>query len=303
MSTELDTSIPLKQQNDINLQPQPQQIFVQQSPQPQQIYVQQSPQPQTQQIYVQQSPQPQQVYVQQSPQPQQVYVQQIPQSNQMQLSQIQDKRTSINTKPQTQELKAIYVPQQQYNQVNLGANPQQPTIQIPQQNNLMFQNQINQMPLIGQEQQQVTIEESLTFSIKWNCAVIIKFLVDLFIFSTLLSYQYGLIDFILKYSLIVIVYEEILQCFHIIMCAVFIWANLGCGYSYKNSITFKRFHYVMFGLSVYETIKFFIMIGCDFEYQKYEYLFEYYYRGLFTLIVWQKIIATILLGISICYKK
>ena len=245
-------------------------------PQPQQVYVQQ-PAQQPQQIYVQQSPKPQQVYVQQPAQPQQVYVQQPIQSNQMQLLQVQDIRSS---------------PQQQ-----------QPTIQIPQQNNLMFQNQINQMPLIGLDQQPATIEESLTFSIKWNCSVIIKFLLDFLIFDNLLTYQYGLINFVLPYSLITIVYEDILQYFHIIMCAVFIWANLGCGYSYRNSPTFKRFHYIMLGLYIYSVIKCIVLIYFIDELQSrpsYIYYISEYGMG-YTIA--GKIIMTILLAISICYKK
>ena len=273
MSSDLDTSIPMQQQENLispsDADPQPpaqvQQVYVQQaSPQPKPVYVLHPLSPQ-QQIYVQQPPQQQQ--------------------NQVPLTQVQE----IN--PSTQQ------PQQQYIPVTLNANPPQTTVQVaPQQNVGMFQNQINQLPLIG-EDQQVTVEKSLTFSIKWSNSVLIKFLVDLFIFSRFLAYQYGLFIYMFgSYSVFYTAYTSLIKWFNVLMCTFFIWANLGCGYSYKNSPTLKRFHYIMLVLSIFEAIKFIFHNGTTrYLYYSFEIIYDSYSKAelyLIALMV-QKVIASI----------
>ena len=167
----------------------------------------------------------------------------------------------------------------------------------------MFQNQVNQIPLIVQDQQQVTVEQSFTFSIKCSCSITIKFLIDVVIFTTLLLYQYGLIDFFLPYSRITIIYTELHQWFHFVMCVLFIWSNLGCGYSYRNSRTLKRFHYIMLFLSLVETIKYTARMYMLDKLQSIPSFIYIANKDEVAILVLVKIIATIILAISICYKR
>ena len=149
--------------------------------------------------------------------PQEVYEQHPLQTSLIQLpDDHHHRKTSLNTPLPPKDLNGVF-------------RPQQSTIQLCQQNNPMLPNQLNLLPLIDKNKQQVTIEQSITFSIKLSCPVMVKLLIDLFIFTRILSYQYGLIIYFVRDSIINVIETELLHWFHVALSVNFIWANLGCG--------------------------------------------------------------------------